>query len=79
MPRKDGPLVKLARQTETAFAKGSKAAESSNLFGKARAGTASILTAIGRFISGCGSCIKPENAVEPKKAKRKTKRKTKKT
>lgn len=84
--RKDGALVKIARQTEKALGQGRRAAEGTNVIGGIRAGTASILGIVGGLISGCGRFVKPENdddeyeevivEVKRKPKKKKAKRKT---
>ena len=83
--RKDGMLVKVAKQTEGALRQGRQAAEGTNIIGGVRAGTAAMLGAIGGLISGTARFIRPgddddfddEDEKPVRKVKKKAKRKAK--
>ena len=84
--RKDGLLVKVAKQTEGALRQGRQAAEGTNIIGGVRAGTAAMLGAIGGLISGTARFIRPgdddddfddEDEKPVRKVKKKAKRKAK--
>jgi hypothetical protein len=81
--RKDGFIVKVAKQTENALRQGRQAAEGTNIVGGIRAGTAGILGMIGGLISGTARFIKPGDDDEDfddedeKPTKRKVKKKAK--
>ncbi len=85
--RKDGLLVKVAKQTEGALRQGRQAAEGTNIVGGIRAGTAAMLGAIGGLISGTARFIRPgddedddfddEDEKPVRKVKKKAKRKAK--
>ncbi len=86
MPRrKDGFIVKVAKQTEGALRQGRQAAEGTNIVGGIRAGTAAMLGAIGGLISGTARFIRPgddddfddEDEKPVRKVKKKAKRKAK--
>jgi hypothetical protein len=87
MPRrKDGFIVKVAKQTEGALRQGRQAAEGTNIVGGIRAGTAVMLGAIGGLICGTARFIQPgdddddfddEDEKPVRKVKKKAKRKAK--